>query len=168
MRMNVAIDDAELLTRLMALETKIRKKVLGPALRKGAKIVLREEKATAPRRTGALAKDFKVRAAGTRASRKFRVSVEVKTAGGAYKGDRFYGAFPELGWKTGPRNWRGRKRFIFKTDDGRFTTLTRRRQIPGRHFTQHAFDAKAQAAQAAIVAELKAGIERVAATNAKE
>ena len=107
------VGDKELSRALHALPITVAKSVLRPALRAGAKESLGAIKRRAPRDTGALARSLKVRAA-QRSRTHFGAGVRIGE--GYFKGDTFYGAFQELGWKTGKRG------------------SGNRRQIPGRRF----------------------------------
>lgn len=140
----------ELLARLKVLPSKMPKKIFKKALRAGAKIVLAEAKKNAPVKTGALRKSLKVRAG--RAG-KNRVSMLVSTRRGDFKGNEFYGAFQEFGWKAGKR----------KGKHGRAFAGDKRKKIEGKHYIERAYDSKKKAATDAVIAELRAGLDAEAA-----
>jgi HK97 gp10 family phage protein len=141
--------DDKLDRAFQALPRIVQKKVLREGLRPAAKLVKAAAVAKAPKRTGALAGAIKVRA-GKR-SRKYPNSVRVQVAVGKewFKGDEFYGAFEEFGWKSGRRVKKGR--------------ADHRKQIPGRHFIQGAYQDQGEAAKQVAQSKIVEGIEREAA-----
>lgn len=114
------------------------RKILRKAMRAGAKVILPAARANAPvGATGAIRKGIRVRAA--RRSRKY-IGIVIVLGKGFFLGDEFYGAFQELGWKTGKRK------------------SSNRRQIPGKHFLQRAAEQKGKAAGDVVIARLWQGI----------
>lgn len=132
----------EIEAKLHRLPPVVERKLARQSLRAGAKIVQAQAKADAPRKTGFLASQIKVRAAQRRRG---RIGVVVQTAKGFFKGDSFYGAFQEMGFRIGPRRLGDARRFV-----------------DGKHFMQRAFDSTKQRAADTVLESLKLGIEREA------
>lgn len=99
----------ELHRELKKLERKAATKISRKALRDGAKVILKETKSAAPKRSGLLQRSLKVKA-GKR--KKDTVRFRVQTAGGDYKGEAFYGAFVEYGHKAGSRKLGAKRRDV--------------------------------------------------------
>jgi HK97 gp10 family phage protein len=128
------------------LEPKLARKVIRSALRKGAKIVQAAEKQAAPQgETGILRKAIKVRA--SRVRKKNVISLGVIMGQGDFKGESFYGAFQNFGWKTGRRG------------------SSNRTQIAGKHFAERALSETREQATQVISTEILAGIESLAKSN---
>jgi HK97 gp10 family phage protein len=130
--------EQDLIRKLRSLTSKDAKAAIRKGTRVGAKIVQASAKVHAPKLTGDLAADIKVRSLVR--SQKY-VGTTVRNA--MFKGDRFYGGFQELGWKVGSR----------KLGDGR-------KQVPGRHYMKRAADEVGRQALEATAAEIWAEIER--------
>lgn len=114
------------------------KKILRKAMRAGAKVILPAARANAPvGAAGRLRKAIRVRAA--KRSRKY-IGMTVTVGKELFKGDEFYGAFQEFGWKTGKRRSPNRK------------------QIAGKHFLQKAGEQKGKAAGNTVIAIIWQGI----------
>lgn len=77
------------------------KKALRNGLRAGAKITTAAARAVAPVRTGQLRRAIRTKAA--KRSRRY-IGVKTMIGEGYFKGETFYGAFVEFGWKTGKRH----------------------------------------------------------------
>jgi HK97 gp10 family phage protein len=130
----------QLEARLKALPAKVSGKIGRQALRAGAKDIQSPAVQHAPRKSGLLASTIKVRAA--RRSRG-KIGAVVQTGQGFFRGKTFYGAFEEFGWRVGRR-----------------ALGQSRRQVEGKHYMLHAFEAQKAAALETIKTELAAGIER--------
>lgn len=124
------------------LDVKVATKVLDKALRKAAKPLLDAARDMAPERTGALKRSIKVRKGKSRNGLR---SVVIGVGDKWFLGDEFYAAFQEFGHKQGSRK------------------LANREQVPGEHFIEHAYDEQKEAAANALIATLRALIEKVAA-----
>jgi HK97 gp10 family phage protein len=135
----------DLFRKLTELERRLSRKIAAQALRAGAKVVLADAKATAPRRSGLLAKSLKVRA-GKRAKNMVRFQVE--TAEGNYKGAAFYGAFVHFGHRAGSRR------------DARLYGKTRKWVQPHPYLAD-AFERTKDAALREIIKTLQDGIAAV-------
>ena len=132
----------EIEQRLRRLPSLVERKVVRQSLRAGAKVVQAQAVSDAPKKTGFLSRNIKVRAA--RRSRG-RIGVVVQTDKGFFKGDAFYGAFQEMGFHIGPRRLGDSRRFV-----------------EGKHFMKRAFDSTKQRAADVTLESLKVGIEREA------
>lgn len=88
----------ELDKELTELPIKLQKKVIRQAQRNGAKLLLGHVKARAPKKTGALKKALKIKAAPR--SKKF-VGVDIGVGKEWFTGDQFAASFLEFGWKPG-------------------------------------------------------------------
>lgn len=164
LKFSVAGDEATL-AAFKALPLAVQKKVLRPALRAGAKIIHRQWRANVRSRSGATVASLKVRA-GKR-SRRFpdRVTVNVITSKGWFKGKDFWVAAVELGFKAGSR-----KAYDFGGGEVHklgFRWIRQRIPVKARHWGKKAKESTHAAAQAAIHREIKAGIEREAKALAK-
>ena len=129
---------------LSELVKKVQRKVISKAVRAGAKPIQAKAKTLAPIKTKILQKSIKVRVSkyvGKRKKKRGEVAINVQTGKGDYKGDTFYGAFQEFGWKAGKRGSENRT------------------EIPGKHYLENAYKAERDAAVRAIVDELKRGVE---------
>lgn len=129
---------AQLQAGFEALEAFAQSDVVYEALEAGADLVREEALQLVPEDTGALAKAIR-----SRRGKKGPGFMSVIAGPGKrwFAGDTFYAGFQEFGWKTGKRGSANRK------------------EIPGEHFMEHAFEARAAEATAAILNELRAGIE---------
>jgi len=139
--------DKELDRKFQELPAKVEKKVLREALRPAAKIILAQVQADAPTRSGKTKQSFKVRAKKRSRRDKTYVGVQVVTSKALFQGPQFYVAFEDFGHRFGPRS----------LGDAR-------KQYPGSHFTEHAFEKKAEDAKADAIKRIAAGIEREAAS----
>lgn len=137
--------DKALDAKFKSLAIGLQKKILREALRPAAKEILDEAVRRAPKRSGALAKSLKVKAAKRSRKTKDRVSFNVITAQGWFKGETFYAGFQELGWKRGSRKKAGS-----------------RPKVPGREFLRGALKAKGPSARDRAIELIRAGIEREA------
>ena len=126
-RILVITGDKKLTRMLNALGSQKARAVHRKAIRKAARPILAEAKATGPVKTGKLRASLTIKAA--KRSRK-SIGVMVTQKAGAYKGDTFYGSFQELGWRTGrakqksnrerkkiPGKWTMRQAAIDKQDE---------------------------------------------------
>ena len=94
------------------------KGLLAEASKLGADTHLAAAKAAVPVDTGALAASLRIRKGRNKVGSSHIVSMGKKNFSGAF----FYGAFQEVGWKSGKRGSLNRK------------------QIPGKHFMKESFD----------------------------
>ncbi len=152
--------DAATAAKFAALPVAMQKKVLRPALRATAKIVQTRAITNIRSKSGVTAQSLKVRAA--KRSRKFpdRVTVNVITAGGWFKGPAFYASFTELGWKAGSRKaypFAGGERYKLG-----FRWISQRIPVAGKHWLKRAKESSQSAAQAVISRMVAEGIEREA------
>ena len=146
MQLNITLPGAQaIIDHLTGLGGRVAKKVVGQALRAGAKVVHEAAVASVPRRSGTFAGSLRVRSMRRRGG----VGMRVRTQEGWYRGDAFYGAFVEFGHKVGRRPTTG--------------SADARRVIPGRHDIEKAAERVAPAATDAIADTLAAGIERESA-----
>lgn len=129
----------ELAKQMEELTPKVNNKIMGDALRAGAKIVRQQAIANAPLSDGLLKASIKVRTAPAR--RKNKTYVYVQTKEGDFKGKEFYGAFVEYG--TGERFHKSGKSV------GR---------IVANPFFENAFEMRKGEAERVIVDTLTAGI----------
>ena len=113
------------------LPSKVSKRVLRKALRAGAKPIAAAAKNLAPSKSGALRSSIKVRS-GKRSRR--GMSIIVGLGADWYKGDQFYAAFVEFGYRVGSR----------KLGDAR-------REVEGQHFMKRAADNSTAAATSAAI-----------------
>lgn len=125
------------------LPRKIATKLVRRSLREGAKIVQAQAKADAPVDTGLLEKSIKVVSGRSRKKGVFLMGVLIGS--GNFKGETFYGAFQEFGWKTGKRG------------------SVHRRKIPGKRFLKRAMRGMRDEAQRVILETIADGIDRVVA-----
>lgn len=142
----IVLQGAKALDRkLKQLPAKAEAKVWRQGLRAGAKVIQAQAVADAPKKSGFLAKNIKVRAMKRK---KGRIGVLVQTSKGLYRGDDFYAAFQELGFHIGARKLGAARRYV-----------------GGRLYMSHAFESKGQQAADVTLATMKAGIEREAAAR---
>lgn len=143
----------ELENALAQLEGPQLKKVVRSSLRKGAKEIQAQAKADAPKRTGTLASSIKVRSGGTKAG---TVAVKIVTSNDdhLFKGDQFYGAFLEFGYKHPP---------VYRTESGQIKSKPRGTEPmtlhEGLHYMKHAAESSAARAVEAFSLEVKKRIE---------
>ena len=133
--------------RLLALPATLERKVIRKALRNAAKPIQAAVKQIAPKQSGQLKKAVKVRA--YKKSRK-GFGFAVRLGAGDFKGDTFYGAFQEYGWKTGSRKSQNRK------------------QVEGKHFMLKTYEARKDGARLAAMEEIKKGIDVAVAELRKQ
>jgi HK97 gp10 family phage protein len=133
--------DAELDRKFTELPGRLQRKIIREALRPAAKLIRDAAAANAPRKTGLLGGSLKVRA-GKR-TRTGRVSMNVMTSKGWFKGADFYGAFVALGHRAGPRR-----------------LGSRRKLVPARPFLRKAYLDVGPEARDLAISLMKQGIER--------
>lgn len=129
---------------LYAYSQQMGDRVVRSALRQGANLVLRQARANAPRRTGALRKALRVANSrlynGKRSRDVIGLYLSIRKGKGRKDSrDAFYGRFVESGWTS-----RGG------------------RAIPGKRFVQRAYQAQRQAAARLIAQSAIRGAEIVA------
>lgn len=95
----------ELGETLRNLDAKLVKKVVRKGLRAGAKVVLAEVRASAPKRTGRMAKAFQITGGG-RGVKRGQVGLRLQVGKKWFVGDQFYAGFQEFGWVPGQRGHR--------------------------------------------------------------
>lgn len=120
--------------KLASLPEKTLKKLAKKAVRTALKPIQIAAKAKAPKDTGELRKNIKVRAMTRLRDKKATIGVQV-IAGQDFTGPTFHGGFQEFGWKAGKRTAgikRAQKKKIAVISDSR-------RQIPGKHFVEDAY-----------------------------
>jgi len=123
---------------IQELGKNISKKIMRKAMRESLKPVQQACKQNAPVDKGDLRKAIKIKA--MKKSRKgFGVKVEIGE--GDFKGDTFYGAFQEYGWKTGKRG------------------SENRHEIKGKGFMRKSFDETKESAKEDALNKIKIGIE---------
>lgn len=152
--------DSKLLADLQALPLRIQKRVLAQALRPAAKLIQQATQANIPGKTGLAAGSLKVRAA--KRSRKFpsRVTINVITSGGWFKGEAFYFAFDEWGFRAGARQESPQG---FKLG---YRWLKQRIPVKAKHWMKRATESQQAAAEELIKQGILAGIEREANAGA--
>ena len=132
--------DQELIRKLERCSRTDAKRAIRRGTRAAAKIVMPRARQLAPILGGKLGRDVRgrykqvgrvdkrrtrgllrraIRVRATKRSRRY-IGAVVTLGEGFFKGETFYGAFQELGWKTGKRGSENRK------------------QIPGKHFMERA------------------------------
>lgn len=158
------------LDRMFAeLPKRMQKKVLREGLRPAAKLVQTQAKANIPSKSGKGSASLKVRA-GKR-SRKYpdRVSINVITAAGWFRGETFYMAFDEFGFKLGSR-----KAYTMTRSDGTTYTahklgtryVTQRKQVSAKRWLKNATNQRRAEATALAQRLIAQGVEREAASLA--
>lgn len=152
--------DEKTLAAFKALPDVVQKKVLRPALRAGAKVIRTHYMRRIPSKSGHAATTVKVKAA--KRSRKFpdRVSINVQTGKGDFKGKGFYLAINELGWLAGSK-----KQYThggLPAHKLGYRWIPDRIKVKGKHWFRKAREASQSEAQAAIHRLVKEGIAREA------
>jgi len=123
-------------------DQKTVKSLLKKSLRAGAKPMLLAARAKAPVRTGRVKKALRI-AAATKQKPGW-VGVVIKIGDRNFVGIAFYGAFQEFGWHVGSRR-----------------LGSARREIPGKHFLEQAFDEESSFAADATGDDLIRRIEEM-------
>lgn len=127
---------------LKKLPDAVAKKVVRKAMRSAMKPVAARVKVLAPKKTGELSREVKVRAGkGRKGSIRIDVRLGNATADNAHSGDQFHGAFQEFGWKPGKRG-----------------KAKRTRIVAGKHFVEQAFHETAQQAKTTAETGIREGI----------
>ena len=155
--------DRVLRSRLRSLPKRSQGRVLRPALRAGAKVVLSAAKQSAPSDTGALKRSLVVRAAKGR--KRGQVAYSVYTSAKTLKkkrgeGSTFYGAFQELGFKLG-RRLRQSSRFAGSLRVNRGGSGGEQR-VPGKRYLRNAVQSARSAALNAIRTVMRAKLDEEA------
>lgn len=139
---------AEVQRALFAFSNKLGEKVVIDSLKQGARVISREAKRRAPKRTGRVRRAIVVKKSKINSLRRTgnRAGVYITLRKGKGKSDPkdgFYGRFIEDGWNThGKRNAaRYEITSVFGGRTGR-KTGPGRRNVPGREFIKGAFLAK--------------------------
>lgn len=158
--------DRQLDAAFVELPKRVQKKVLREGLRPAAKVVQGQAKSNIPKRSGRAAESLKVRAGKRSRANPDRVSVLVITAAGWFKGDQYYLAFGELGFKLGSR-----KAYTFpaglRYKLGKSRWLKQRIPVGGKHWIKGALDTRRAEATALAQQKIAEGIEREAASLGK-
>lgn len=149
---------------LSNLQHFVEKDVTKNALKSTARMVEQRIRALAPHRTGKMKAALKVRMGR---SKKGYTSVLLTLGKKFFQGDSFYGAFQEMGWKSGKRGGgKGDTKTLVTVMTGKYKGTDRfvkqgkaRRQIAGEHFMEYGFLEAKDSAMAHLVSELKKGIE---------
>ena len=126
------------LRKLRTLPKKVQGKIIRPALRAAAKIGQTEARRLAPIKGGLLRKNIRVRAAKRKRG---RIGVVFQNIGGDYKGETYYAAFQEFGYRIGPRK-----------------LGTARTEVPGKHFMEQAGKNKEKAMVQTVQMMMEAGV----------
>jgi HK97 gp10 family phage protein len=126
--------------RLREVPKKLGDKAVKKGLREGEKVIQKEAKKNAPRKTGQTKKAIKVKALR---KRKDSYAVDLQIGKGDYKGDQFYASFQEFGWHAGKR----------KLGDNR-------KWIEGKHFMERAYQSKSDQAAEVAVNTIVDGLEQ--------
>lgn len=142
------VDWKELYLTLNALTPEKQTEILKPALKAGGDIIGAKATALAPAKTGALRRAIKVSSLKAKPG---NAKVRIQVGKGAYKGDEYYAAFQEWGWKQGKRPRGG------KTARANDT----RKEIPGRHYMENAVVQAGEAAISKINEMVLDGIDKV-------
>lgn len=150
----------ELNASLDLLDDKVRRTVTRRGLRAGAKFMLPAIRAGAPRgKTMRLSESFQVTGGGR--TKNGIVSVMIQVGKRFFKGNTFYAGFINFGWRVGRRSKvvkaftdavrsaKGRKRATLGQ-----APADSRKQIPGKHFVDHASAARAQGSVNVITATI--------------
>ena len=139
----VRITGAKEIERMLrALPARIAGKIVRPALRAAAKEIQTEAKRLAPFKSGLLRKNIKVRA-GKR--KRGRISVLVQNKAGDYRGETYYAAFQEFGYRIGSRK-----------------LGTSRKEVAGKGFMRRAGESKQKAATEIVSRMMREGVIREA------
>jgi hypothetical protein len=149
--------------RLRDLAYPEQRGVISKGLRAGAKILRAEAQSLVPVKTGLLKRSINVRA-GKR-NRFGAVSMRVTTGQATFVGDSWYGGAIEFGWKAGSRKKAGG---VIRTKRGlrKLAIGNARRQIPGYHYMEYAFQEKSQAAVDAVAETWKQLLDQLTAGGA--
>ena len=152
----IKIENADrIIAALEKVTKKVQRKVISAGCRAGAKLIQQDAKTRAPKKSGLLRKAIRVRVSkrvgtgngtGTRKKKRGEVSINAQIGKGDFRGETFYGAFQEYGWKSGKRVSKG-------TEDNR-------RQIAGKHFMENAYKAQRSAALSAMTNTILEGLEK--------
>lgn len=145
----------EIAAALEKVSKKVARKVISAGCRAGAKLIQTDAKNRAPHKSGLLKKAIKVKVSkyvGTRKKKRGEVAINAQIGKGDFKGETFYGAFQEYGWKSGRRTTKG------QTDN--------RRQIEGKHFMERAYKAQRSAALSTMINTIRTGLEAAVRENA--
>ena len=151
--------DADLFRKFDALPRKLQGKVLRPALRAGAKVILAGVLVSVPRRTGRLARAIKIKSA--KRTRKGTVGVNVQVGEGDFIGKTFYGGFVQFGHGIGKRvaGTKHRKGAVAGMVAAGSDT---RERVRARPFMTIGFKARKERAKTIIMDKLRQGIREVA------
>ena len=133
----------ELDRKLRELPKRLEKKILRTALRAGMRPIHTAAQQNAPVEKGQLKRSIKLRA--IKRNRKGFVGVKIETKGGFFRGETFYGAFQEFGFRIGHRRLGNQRKFI-----------------PGKHYFLGAADDKKDEAASIVTSEIASGIIREA------
>lgn len=143
-RVDIKLEGArELDRKLRELPRKLQRKVIRQALRAGMRPIHEAAKQNAPVATGLLKQSIKLRA--MKRNRRGVIGVKIETEGGNFKGETFYGAFQEFGYRRGKRSLGNNRKFI-----------------PGKHYMQRAAEDKKEQAVAIVSEHMAAGIVQAA------
>lgn len=153
--------DVELVKTLSNLPQRVYDNIVKTSFRGPAKRIVEAARRTAPKDTGLLKREIKVR---TMRKRKGVVGVIAGTGPGGFGGKAFYGHFQEKGWVTGKRTAEDRQ---IQMKGGIREPKKGQRRIPGKFFIKRAFDANKNITQQEMKREVYAAIEKELAKEAK-
>lgn len=131
--MGMKVEGADkVIRKLKNLENKVQNKITRKALRAGAKVIQKAEKAKAPVDSGRLKRSIKVRAMKRK---KGRIGVNVIMRASDFSGVKFYGNFVIFGFKRGEK------------------------QIPANNYPKEATEASGEEAKSSVVNEMSTSIK---------
>ena len=130
---------SEIDNKLRSLPARVGKKVVTTAMKTAMKPEEQTARDLAPKKTGALARDVKIRTA--KKSRKY-MGIDVRVE---RRGDRFYGWFQETGW-------------VVKTKQGQ-------KRIAGKHYMRQAYEQHERQSNIEATKLIKEGILREAGSR---
>jgi len=153
---------------LYSYSEKLGDKVVIGSLKQGARVVSREAKKRAPKKTGRLRKAIVVKASKINSRRRKgnKIGVYLTIRGGKGKNDPkdgYYGRWQEDGWNTHGKSSgsRAKIRSFFGRKTGR-KTAPGKTDVPGKKFIKGAFKTQKGNAVRLIVASAERGAEVIA------
>lgn len=138
---------ARIQRRLSEVPKKLGNKWTKKGLREGAKVVQKEARRGAPKKTGQTRRAIKVKSLR---KQKNSIAMDLQIGEGDYKGDQYYASFQEFGWHVGSR----------KLGDNR-------KWIEGKHFLEKAYKSKGAEAADKAVNVILDGLEQAVRELAK-
>lgn len=153
--------------KLQAVAGAKAKAIIRKAAREALRPAFQAARASAPRRTGKLARSVKLRAI-TRSRSRVGARITTSATDNQFSGKTYYGGFQEFGWKAGKRTSNamlGVGKNKKRTTDQKAEAQRRnaaRREVPGKHWLKKTADSHQQSTLVRYSDAIETGLVKLA------